>query len=100
MAKTAGSSGFKTFPAHKRSGSMYETNSKFGGSMYATPFILDQDKSNKHRVVNDVEKTMTMTTEIPFLRTQIDPKNFSKTQHGTFMGSYINDRSYSAQKGQ
>ena len=38
MANTAGS-GF----GHKRSGSMqpYETQSKFGGSMYATPFILD-----------------------------------------------------------
>jgi len=37
---------------------MYETQSKFGGSVYATPFILENDKSNKHRVVAEVEKTM------------------------------------------
>jgi len=80
MSQTSGS-GF-----HKRSGSMYETQSKFGGSMYATPFILDQDKSNKHRVVNDIEKSMENSQQIPFLRSQVDPKNFSKTQHGTFMG--------------
>ena len=52
------------FGPHRRSGSMqpFETQSKFGGSMYATPFILDQDKTNKHRVVNDVEKTMETST--------------------------------------
>lgn len=68
---------------------MYETQSKFGGSMYATPFILDKDKTNKHRVVNDVEKTMEMSTQIPFLRTQIDPKAYSRTHHGTFLGHYV-----------
>ena len=64
--------------------------------MYATPFILEQDKANKHRVVPDVEKTMGNQGEIPFLRSQVDPKSFSKTHHGTFMGSYM-ERSYSQQ---
>ena len=45
MSATQGSG----FGPHRRSGSMqpFETQSKFGGSMYATPFILDQDKTNR-----------------------------------------------------
>ena len=68
--------------------------------MYATPFVLDKDRSNKHKVVNDVEKSMETSTQIPFLRSQVDPKTFSKTHHGTFMGSYMDNRSYSMPKNQ
>ena len=68
--------------------------------MYATPFVLDKDRSNKHKVVNDVEKSMETSTQIPFLRSQVDPKAFSKTHHGTFMGSYIDNRTNSMPKNQ
>ena len=68
--------------------------------MYATPFVLDKDRSNKHKVVNDVEKSMETSTQIPFLRSQVDPKTFSKTHHGTFMGSYIDNRTNSMPKNQ
>ena len=68
--------------------------------MYATPFVLDKDRSNKHKVVNDVEKSMETSTQIPFLRSQVDPKIFSKTHHGTFMGSYMDNRTNSMPKNQ
>ena len=68
--------------------------------MYATPFVLDKDRSNKHKVVNDVEKSMETSTQIPFLRSQVDPKTFSKTHHGTFMGSYMDNRTNSMPKNQ
>ena len=68
--------------------------------MYSTPFVLDKDKSNKHKVVDDVPKSMETSTQIPFLRSQVDPKTFSRTHHGTFMGSYMDNRSYSLPKNQ
>ena len=68
--------------------------------MYSTPFVLDKDRNNKHKVVNDVEKSMETSTQIPFLRSQVDPRSFSKTQHGTFMGSYLDNRSNSLPKNQ
>jgi hypothetical protein len=38
--------------------------------MYATPFVLDQDKTNKHRIHQNLESTTEkeLTTMIPFLR--------------------------------
>ena len=38
--------------------------------MYATPFVLDQDKTNKHRIHSNLEGTTEkeLTTMIPFLR--------------------------------
>ena len=50
------------------------------GSMYDTPFILEKDKANRHRVEKKVETTMEQSTQIPFLRTQVDAFAFSKTQ--------------------
>ena len=50
------------------------------GSMYDTPFILEKDKANRHRVEKKVETTMEQSTQIPFLRTQHDAFAFSKTQ--------------------
>ena len=84
MSVTAGSSF-----GHKRSGSMQpfsDAQSKFGGSLYSTPFVLDKDRSNKHKVVEDVQRSMETSTQIPFLRSQVDPRTFSRTHHGTFMG--------------
>lgn len=86
--KTANSStGFKT---HKRSYSKFEGTShmggagSMGGSLYDTPFVLEKEKSNRHRVERDVEKTMEQSSEIPFLRTQMDGFKYSRTQNGGF----------------
>ena len=75
--------GFKTFNTsqQKRSGTL---DPNFQGSKYATPFILQKDKSNVHRVAEDVPKTVGQTSEIPFLRTQIDPMRLGKTINGNF----------------
>ena len=83
--------GFKSFNsgAHKRSGTIDVANPNFQGSQYATPFILQKDASNRHRVAEELKKTMGQTSEIPFLRTQYDAMKLSKTHHGTFMGKYI-----------
>ena len=43
-----------------------------GGSAYATPFLLEEDRDNKHRVIPAVEKSMEQTYQIPFLRSKID----------------------------
>lgn len=51
--------------------------------------MLEKDKSNRHRVTDDLKRTVGQSSEIPFLRTQIDPMKLSKTHHGTFMGQYI-----------
>jgi hypothetical protein len=48
--------GFKTF-GHKRSASKFE-GSRMGGSLYDTPFVLEKDKQNRHRVEKTVEHTM------------------------------------------
>ena len=76
--------GFKTFNEHKRSRSKFEGTSQMGGSMYDTPFVLEKEKNNRHRVEKQVETTMVQSSEIPFLRTQIDAFAFSKTHNGGF----------------
>ena len=86
--------GFKSFHsggAHKRSGTIDVQNPNFQGSSYATPFILQRDVSNRHRVDDNIKKTVNQTTEIPFLRTQFDAMKMSRTQHGTFMGQYFGE---------
>ena len=83
--------GFKSFNSSKmgrRSGTL-EVNKDFQGSMYATPFLLDKDKSNRHAVATDVKRTVCQSSDVPFLRTQIDPMKLSKTHNGTFMGQYF-----------
>ena len=49
--------GFKTFnaSAQRRSGTL---DPNFQGSKYATPFILGKDKSNIHRVTEDIPRTV------------------------------------------
>ena len=77
--------GLKTFQqgssTHRRSGTI---DPNFQGSKYATPFILQKDRSNRHRVVEENVKTLGHTTEIPFLRTQLDAMKLSKTHAGGF----------------
>ena len=55
-----------------------------GGSLYDTPFKLEKEPGNKFKVVNEIERTMDKQSEIPFLRTQINPMEFSKTFNGPF----------------
>ena len=68
--KSYGSSvGFKSVgPAARRSGSKMDDISRMGGSAYATPFVLEKDLNNRHRVDKQVEVSMEQTTQIPFLR--------------------------------
>ena len=47
---------------------MRSTQSTFQTSLYATPFILDRDVSNKYKVDGKVVKTSQFTNSIPFLR--------------------------------
>ena len=71
---------------HKRSMSRFERSVgalNGGGSLYDTPFILEKDKANNYRIEKEVEGSMDKSTEIPFLRSQIDPHKFNRT-HGSF----------------
>lgn len=45
-------------------------NNTAGGSMYATPFVLDNDKTNRHRIHAELERSTEkeLSTMIPFLR--------------------------------
>jgi hypothetical protein len=82
--------GFKTFNSgskHRRSGTL---DPNFQGSKYATPFILSKEKSNRHRVAEEVKRTVNQSSEIPFLRTGINAMKLSKTHtsnFGSFMGT-------------
>ena len=88
MSPKNSSVGFKSISsAQKRSGTLQPIN--FEGSHYSTPFILQKDPSNRHKVAEEVKRTLNQSTEIPFLRTQFDPMKISRTQYGTFMGQYI-----------
>jgi hypothetical protein len=49
--------GFKSFNG-KRSASNFDEVSKMGGSAYSTPFILEKDPANRHRVEKTVEGSM------------------------------------------
>ena len=48
---------------------MRSTQSTFQTSIYATPFILDRDVTNKYRVVKDIERSQQFLGAVPFLRT-------------------------------
>jgi len=56
----------------------------FGGSRYDTPFVLEKEPGNKFKVVSEVERTMNVHSEIPFLRTHYSPEDFSKTHTAGF----------------
>lgn len=47
---------------------MRSTQSTFQTSIYATPFVLDRDVTNKYKVIPEVEKTSESGQAIPFLR--------------------------------
>jgi len=51
--------------------SMRSTNSTFQTSIYATPFVLDRDVTNKYKVPQQVKQTQPIDNSIPFLRTPI-----------------------------
>lgn len=53
----------------KYGSTMRSTQSTFQTSIYATPFVLDRDVSNKYKVNDKVAKTTQFTNSIPFLRT-------------------------------
>jgi hypothetical protein len=55
-----------------------------GGSMYDTPFLLQKEAGNTFKVCDDVERTMRNQSEIPFLRSQINPSDLSKTHTAGF----------------
>ena len=76
------STGFQTF-AKRRGQSVID--SRMGGSLYDTPFLLEKEPGNKFKVLNDVEKSMNMHSEIPFLRAKVtNPMEFSKTHTAGF----------------
>lgn len=52
----------------KYGSTMRSTQSTFQTSLYATPFILDRDISNRWKCIEKVEKTSPFTNSIPFLR--------------------------------
>ena len=52
--------------------SMRSTQSTFQTSIYATPYVLDRDVTNKHKVIKEVAKTMQFNGAIPFLRTPLE----------------------------
>ena len=58
--------------------------SRFGGSLYDTPFTLEKEPGNKFKVREEVGRTMNNSTEIPFLRTPIEPQELSKTHTAGF----------------
>ena len=73
--------------------------SKMGGSHYDTPFLLEKEAGNKFRVVNDVERTMDKQSEIPFLRTQINPLDYNKAFNtAAFTGMNFGRSSYTSGK--
>jgi hypothetical protein len=47
---------------------MRSTQSTFQTSLYATPFVLERDVSNKYRNTNTIKQTQTQPNSIPFLR--------------------------------
>ena len=58
---------------------------------------MEKEPGNKFKVVSAVEKTVGNSSEIPFLRTQIDPQQFAKTYQNGF-GLYSTGRSFSSVK--
>lgn len=64
----------------KYGSTMRSTQSTFQTSLYATPFILDRDISNRWKCIEKVEKTSPFTNSIPFLREpEIEWKNVTKS---------------------
>jgi hypothetical protein len=43
-----------------------------GGSVYATPFVLVEDRTNKYKIDDRLKKTQELKNSIPFLRINDD----------------------------
>ena len=84
---------------HNRSTTVDMNNSisasNFVGSKHATPFFLDRDNSNRHRVLDEVRNTVGQSSEIPFLRTQLDPMKLSRQNNAYGLGRYLSNNSSS-----
>ena len=70
--------------------------SELGGSLYDTPFLLQKEPGNKFKVNEVVEQTVGVSSEIPFLRTQHNPADFSKTWNGAISFGPGASRAFSA----
>lgn len=60
--------------------------------MYATPFVLDQDKTNRHKIHNNLEQTTEkeLTTMIPFLRDHDNlPERIKAENDGRQLGGRV-----------
>jgi len=60
--------------------------------MYATPFVLDHDKTNKHRTHQNLENTTEkeLTTMIPFLRDHDNlPERVKAENEGKQLGGRV-----------
>ncbi len=65
---------------------MRSTQSTFQTSLYATPFVLDRDVTNKYKVADQVGKTQQFTNTIPFLRApHVEWKNAVRSPRSTSM---------------
>ena len=53
-----------------------QDRSLMGGSLYETPFYLEKDPGNKFKVVPELQKTVVHDSEIPFLRSSLNPVDF------------------------
>ena len=58
--------------------------SRFGGSLYDTPFLLEKEPGNKYKNRDEVERSMNNSSEIPFLRSPYEPMDLSKTHTAGF----------------
>lgn len=86
---------FATIGKHNHS----PNKSELGGSIYDTPFRLQKEPGNKFKVTEAVEQTIGVSSEIPFLRTQINPADFSKTWNGAISFGPEASRALSASVG-
>lgn len=77
----------QTMSVHNRSklgSTLKSTQSTFQTSLYATPFVLDRDVTNKYKVEKEVEKTTQFTNTIPFLRTpHLEWKSIARSPRST-----------------
>mmetsp|Transcript_15742 Transcript_15742/g.24207 ORF Transcript_15742/g.24207 Transcript_15742/m.24207 type:complete len:105 (-) Transcript_15742:165-479(-) len=80
---------------------MRSTQSTFQTSLYATPFVLDRDVSNKYKVADQVGNTQQFTNTIPFLRApHMEWKNVVKSPRSTSMRMGDTNRSFQNQANQ
>ena len=71
--KTSTSKAFKEKRASSINNKLMIDEMNRHGSFYDTPFIIPKEPGNNFAVVDEVKNTMNLASEIPFLRTKIDP---------------------------